>query len=306
MRVSLWLMLAAVLASGCSDKDDTIDDTSADTGGDTDTTPALAFEDFINVTDAPVGELSCYDGGTWIQESAASDCKITATIGDGTVEDFATGDPVADATVSLYYGDAVSGSASANLSSDSDGKLSGALQVCTPMAVKVTTSTGDTVDSYEFHTVWGYGAEVNPDLISVDQSSWKTIPPLFGAALDDDNGVIAGSAWDCDYNEIQNAQVVLKDANGNLPATLFIGYTLNGIPSRSATATTTDGVWIAMNVPPGQWTAELYVADGAGGQRLIGSAPVEAYAHSVSIASVHAGRTTGYNLPDSCLSCAAR
>lgn len=304
--ILLGLALGAIAC-----KDDKTDDTSADdsgghTGetGDTGEGPGV-FEDFINTIEPATGEMSCYDGASWITETADAACQTTAAIAPGETEDFATGNAVDGAIVEIWYGDSTGTSADLSTTADASGLFTGSLPVCQPVAVKVSDTEGNLVPTYEFHSIHGASATASVTALSVEMGTYLTIPSLFGVTIDDDKGVIAGSARDCFDDVLIGAQVVVKDADGVIPGSLAMGYTSGGIPSRTLTATSDDGVWIAMNVPPGTYTAEMYVSDGAGGQTLVSTAVVEAFATSVSIASTHYGRTTGYNLPDSCLLCMA-
>ena len=308
MRFFTMALLALV---ACKDKssDDTaaaVDDSGTDDSGATDDTAEEetygVFSDFINTTEAATGDFTCYTG-TWITETVDSNCLWTVPITEGETEDFASGNKVPGALVEAFHSDAVSGTADLSVTADEDGLFTGDYPVCLPVTVKTSIADGSIMDTVEQHTIHGIGDGVHVTALSVDEGTWLTIPSLFGVPIDDDKGVIAGQAHDCNEDVIVGAQVVVVDSAGNIPGDERIGYTAGGIPNRSLTATSDDGVWIAMNLPPGKYTAEMYVSDGAGGQTLVGSAPVEAFALSVTIASVLYGRTSGYDLPDSCLGC---
>lgn len=311
MHRLLWLTLVL----GCSDKDG--DDTgggadSADSGdsadsadsGEEELTQEELFAKWVTVTDAAVGDMACYDGTAWVSESPAAACQTVAEIGEGQVTDFANGGAIAGAEVSYYFGDTVSDPGGYVATSDAEGYITGSLPVCRPVACKVSTTDGLTQDTYEFHIIYGAGSTVNPDPISVLSDTWITIPSIFGVTIVEGKGVVAGEAQDCNGDTLQNAQVILRDAAGDIPPDMALGYTFNGIPSRTYKATTEDGVWIAMNVPPGDYTAEMYVSDGAKGQTLVGKAPVSAFADSVSIVIVVGGREDGLDYPESCTTCA--
>lgn len=307
MRLNLLFGLALV---ACGDKGDdtqaTDDNDQTQHTGDSgaDDTPGV-FEDYVNTTEAATGDMSCYDGSAWITENPDPGCLTTATIEPGETEDFATGNEVARASVDIWYDDDASATADLSTTADDDGLFTGSVPVCTPIAIRVSDTGGELVPTYEFHSVNGAGATTDITALSVASGTYGTIPALFGVTIDDDKGVIAGSARDCNDDVLVGAQVLVKDASGAIPGSLAMGYTSGGVPSRSLTATSDDGVWIAMNVPPGTYTAEMYVSDGAGGHTLVSTTVVDAYATSVSIASTHYGRTTGFNLPGSCSSCTA-
>ena len=291
---------------GCSGgKGDGADDTNNIDVTPVEDTEAAApvFEDFIYVTDAAEGDTSCFDGSSWIGDAAAQACVVSATITGGTVEDFSGGPNVGGAEVSMYLSNDLTSTADWTLTTESDGSYDGTFQACQAFAVKVTTSDGSTVPTYQTNQIWGYTTDASPDFTSVATSTYETIPALLGVNMDEDKGVIAGGARDCNDDEIVNAQVIVRDADGNIPPKLTLRYTVSGAPSRVATATSSDGIWIALNVPEGLWYADMYISDGAGGQTLIGTTPVRAYPASVSITTVVAGQQDGIQIPDSCVTC---
>ncbi|MGB0641621.1 MAG: hypothetical protein ACPGTU_19975, partial [Myxococcota bacterium] len=85
MRKMIWMSLALVVA--CGDKTEDSGGGSA-LGDDTATgsTGGGVFEDFISVTDPPIGNLDCFTG-TLGTESPAAGCEATRTM-TATVMDF--------------------------------------------------------------------------------------------------------------------------------------------------------------------------------------------------------------------------
>ena len=104
-NLSLVLLMSAV---ACSDKEES-------SGGDTGTTGGGGggggdIADYINVTDAPVGNLSCFSAADGLgTESAAPGCVGERQM-SGSVVDFQEGDPVDEATVELFFGDSITDS----------------------------------------------------------------------------------------------------------------------------------------------------------------------------------------------------
>ena len=300
----LWLLLTLA----CKDKesaDDTAatDDTAGETGdtGETPLTQDELFAKWVNVTDASVGDLTCYDGVTWNTETPDPGCQIEATISEGSVEEFAFETVVPNAVVSFYYADEVTGAPDVTMNADSSGIFTGTVMTCTPLTYQTTTADGEYRPTYEFHEVYDLEDPQRLSLISVAETTWATLPSLFGVVIDETEGVVAGSVEDCNGDVIEHAQVVLRGAtDGLIPSDMAIGYTYNGYPSRVHFSTTEDGIWMAMNVLPGDYIAEMYVSDGAGGQTLIGKAPVQAFAGSVSVVVMNAGIEDGIDVPSSC------
>ena len=68
---------------------------------------------------------------------------------------------------------------------------------------------------------------------------------------------------------IHGAQVVVRDADGHIPESLW-SSTLWTISNRNQEWTSDDGLFVAINVPEGDWVIETWVSDGAGGHLLVG------------------------------------
>lgn len=301
------LCLSVLAFWGCKDKDTgetTETGETAHTGetGEPAPTQEELYAQWVNVTETYVGDLSCYDGSSWVSETVDPACESNRDDGQAIVEEFASGDPTPNATVSFFHADTVAGSPDLTATTDADGLFTPNVPLCQAMTYQVSDGGAEYHDTYEYHVFYDAG-DGELSLISVSNDTWLTLPSVFGVVIDETQGVLAGTVRDCNGDEVENAQVLLRDADGNIPASMDIGFTFNGIPSRSATATTADGVWIAMNVPPGDYTAEIYVADGAGGQMLVGKAPAQAFASSVSIVVLYTGREDGLDVPSACLDC---
>ena len=140
------LTLLAVVA--CGDKDtDTNTDTDTDT--DTNTTEGVELSDFIYVTEAPVGELSCYagesgvlghevDSASWLTQNV--DTSLVATVSvSGEVIDFESDDPVEEGFVDVFFGNTLSGESDSSGVSAADGSVSLDVQVCAPYSYRVYT-----------------------------------------------------------------------------------------------------------------------------------------------------------------------
>lgn len=310
MGASLWVVLAALIA--CKDKEKEETGAPAETGEtgetgeieETEPTQEELYAQWVNETETYVGDLSCWDGSSWVSETVDPECQTERTGGVATVEEFASGDATANATVSFFHADTVAGSADATATTDENGQFEPTVPLCQALTYQVSDGFTEYHDTYEYHVFWDAGDE-ELSLISVSNDTWLTLPSVFGVVIDETLGVLAGTVRDCNGDIVENAQVLLRDADGDIPSEMSIGYTFNGIPSRSAISTTADGVWIAMNVPPGDYTVEFYVADGAGGNMLAGQAPAQSFASSVSIVVLYGGRGDGLDVPSACLDCSA-
>ena len=294
-------LLALLVACGDKDSDDTAS-TGGDTGGGT-TGPTGNFEDFINVTDEPDGDLSCFTGSLGT-ESAASGCVESKTM-SGNVIDFQTDNPVDEAKLELFLADGIFGAPDHTLTSDPNGLVSVGMNTCEPFTYRVSSDPllDETKVTIESHDVmpWGPVATISHEMNSVSSTTYALIPSLLGVAPDVSKGIVAGSLYDCDGDPVEGGQVVIKDSAGNIPADVLVRYFVDDFPNRNQPHTSEDGLWILMDVPVGQWTVEAYVADGTGGHTNIAQTSLDVYADSINISSVHVGISDGIKMPPSCL-----
>lgn len=305
MRAALPFL--ALLLSACPPSDGvTIDDkVGDDTSG---TVDERTFTDFVNVTTPWVGNTAeCIAGK--VQEVAPS-CIADLTV-NGTIEDFESEDPVPDATVQLWLADSISGAVDETTVSDGDGTfVFEETQSCRPFAYGTSTPIKweATKDTYEVHQVFGYAESGASDEIfnSVSDATSKIIPALIGVEWDQSTGIIAGTAYDCDVNPVEYAQVFIHDGNGGIPATGDVFYFSESGGTSLPTSldaqphSNTNGLWVAVNVPTGTWTAEMWGWDGAA-HVLMGATVLEISAGSINISNIYTGISDGVWYPDSCL-----
>jgi len=290
----VWLLLLGVVAC------------TGDPGNDTaDTGPQPGDLDYyINVTDPPVGDLSCYPGGDWLTQDVDTGLQVDESVTEE-IKDFEFETPVKEATVDVWLSDAVSGQPDKSQHADDNGDATLDLPVCTPVAYRtsVPPDLGDHKDTYESHQIFEPGAS-SPEPApyeSVAVSTYQVIINLLGVTPDPSLGVIAGTVYDCNHEPLQGAQVVVKDADGNIPTEALVKYFVDSFPSRDQPYTSADGLWTAINLPPGTWTIEAYVADGSGGHTEVGATTLTVFADSINISNIYTGYGDGIWYPDSCL-----
>lgn len=299
VRYSFLLLFAAACSTGGS----------GDTDSASSTVEPREFSDFVNTTEAPTGDLTCKDAPLGTVDAAK---QVDVTF-NGEVHDFESGDTVAEATVNFWFGDDVSGAVSTTAQANTDGGFTVTLPTCTPLAYLSTTPADweQTVDTYEVHQVYGYEEDGSVDgeyVNSVSQQTSTLIPGLIGLEWDPATGIIAGTAYDCTETGIGNAQVYIHDAAGTPPATGEIFYfnssdlpTARDPDDASTTRTNPDnGLWVAINIPVGVWTAEMYTWDGST-YVMLGATQLEIKAGSVNISNIYTGHTDGIAYPPSCL-----
>ena len=79
-------------------------------------------------------------------------------------------------------------------------------------------------------------------------------------------------------------------------------YFVDEFPARPQAWTSEDGLWILLDVPPGDWTVDGYVSDGAGGYTKVSSTQLNVVAGSINISSLYGGLRDGVKMPEECLS----
>jgi hypothetical protein len=216
---------------------------------------------FIYVDTAPIGDLECfapgYDAqGDWndsARDARLDTSKVVAdTLYTGAVIDFESDDPVPEALVEIYDANMISGTPQQAMVADENGEVTGTTTTCTPFAYRVSTdpALGTTKDTMEVSQVPSATAS-QQDFNSVSVATYSVIPALLGVSLDEDKGVVAGTAYDCAGIAFEGAQVVIRDADGGVPSSLVVKYFVGDFPNRNQEWTSADGLWVAINVPEG-------------------------------------------------------
>lgn len=269
------------------------------------------------------GDFSCFTPGAtaaatvWAPAQTA-DNNDPVTV-NGTVEDFEDAVPVSSRTVGLWYADAVSGDpdVSANVAS-----AAGDVSIVAPSCQPVTYRTqelpglGEAKPTFKAHQVFGHGTggQIAAVFQSVSNNTYTLIPTIVSIDIDKAKGSIAGSAYDCsrdpdmlpDNNtgKIKGARIRIMDDAGKEPAGVSIKYFVDEFPDRDQPYTSEDSLWGAFNVPPGDWTIELYAKVG-GEVVVLGRTKAKVYADTINIANIWSGHQDGVKLPASCVEAAS-
>ena len=303
-----WILLALVACGGGG-------------GGGGKTSSAELFDQFINVDVASNADLTGFTPGDdvdsveWLTQSIdpalqGGDYDIT-----GLVEDFESGSGVDKAEVALWYGNRFTASPDLTAESDAAGEVSVTGPSCEPLLYRVTTDPvlGETKTTFKANQIYPHPGD--SDLIegayftSVSSITYQLIPTILGVVVDPELAIIAGTAFDVtrdpswptddDAGKIEGAQIVVYDADGNIPDTLEVNYFVQDFPDRDQPHTSADGLWVASNVPPGDLRVEMW-ARVDGELKLLGATEVYSETDSINIANVYAGYRDGVKYPYSC------
>jgi len=298
------LLLGLAACTG-GDDDKATDDTNSTVDDGDIFSEVITLEETLG-TDT-TGALSCYTpGGEWVSETPDPSCQVTADI-QGIVEDFESEDPVEDATLEFFYGDIISGSPDDVMSTDSDGFADGAeAPTCTPVSYRVSTDpdldeTKVTIEAHQIFNAVADGDPIDTTFNSVSSDTYAIIPSLLGISVDPEKGIIAGTAYDCDEQEIEGVQVIVRDANGDYAVDQEVRYFVEDFPNRDQPYTSEDGLWIAINIPPGRVTVEMWAISG-GELVQVAATELDLVADSINISNMKLGYGDGVFYPTDCLS----
>ena len=224
---------------------------------------------------------------------------------NGTVEDFQTGDSVEELKVEIFQRNEVAGVPDFTGETDINGVVSTAMPTCAPFTYQVqdpNPAADQTRRTIQAHNVLAYAttSTVNFGLNSVSSSTYALIPAIFGVNPAPGLGIVAGRTYDCDEDNLEGMQVVVKTSEGQIPAGMLSGYFVDEFPSKEQLETSADGLWLLMDVPPGMMTVEGYVYNGSS-YDLVATTEIEVLADSINIASLYAGLSDGVKYPSTCL-----
>ena len=273
---------------------------SSDTGtGDDTGTGTVAY-----VQPEAIGDFACYPTGgtTWLTQSPDPALQTSLALTEE-IKDFDKGVPVSDAKVEIWFADKATGAADTSGTSDSNGMTTVTQPVCTPTAYRTSTDPArqQTKDTYKAHMVYAPSAVDATDLSydSVSVETYSIIPSILGLSPDPAKGTIAGRSFDCGEGHVQHAQVTVVDKDGNAPSGMTIKYFVDSFPNRDQPDTSEDGLWVAVNVPPGDWIVQQWTVNG-GSRVQSGQTTVTVVADSINVGNIF----TGYDsvrYPPECL-----
>jgi len=280
---------------GADDTDDTDDTTGA--------ASEAVFEALITATDPVMGEQSCFrPGAGCVTLSADESCVNDATL-SGEVVDFERGDAVADARVSVFLDDIWDSTPDETLTSDRDGRIGGVeLPTCTPITWEVTTDPhlAETVATVSGHLSLTPDGVSDAAIPSFSADTAAIIPSLLGVTVEEGAGMVSGVLRDCAGDALVGAQVII-DVGGGYPEGQSSHYFVNDFPNRDQEATSADGLWLLLNLPPGPAQVEAWgVVEGLDEPILLAYTDAEVISDGVTLVDLQMGYCGPY-IPDACL-----
>ena len=177
---------------------------------------------------------------------------------DMTVQDFEKKTPVAGATVEVYTSldEFNAGHVAATAGpTAADGKVTLMMPAGFYRVIfRTTADPQKTIETVEFGRSWN-----DPLRVSVSQATKGEIPGLVSVVPDDTKGVVAGDLRDCNNKPVGGALFDVSSTGGPFDSSANTFYFVDidastTVPVRSQKWTSGDGVFAALNVPPGDAT----------------------------------------------------
>ena len=287
------------------DDDDDDDDDDNDDNDDDDTGytgERLRFDEFVRVTDAWVGDATCV-GTRW--ESPESACQVDQSL-SGHVVDFQTEDEVPEADWSAWFGNDPTSEADVTGTSRANGAFSATVPACEPLTLGASTPPvwELSIPTFQPNLVLGFSesGELRGDINSVSEVTANLVPGMIGVAQDEALAMVAGQVVGCDGDPVGDVQLYPRGSGG--PQDAFVYYFRRSLPQATDDQPATnrdDGLFVALNLPPGRWAFEVWGWDGAA-HTLLGTAELDAFAGSMTLTNVYVGHDDGVSYPASCLS----
>ena len=128
--------------------------------------------------------------------------------------------------------------------------------------------------------------------------TYAVIPSLLGVSPDPEMGIVAGTASDCNGDAFEGAQIVVRSESGSIPDSEVVKYFVDDFPNRQQLWTSDDGLWVAINIPVGQWVIEMWVYDEVSKASSTRNNTCNVLADSINIANVVSGHNDGLLYPD--------
>lgn len=293
---------------GCDSDPDPVDGGGGgtDAGGETDAGMTTDLPDPVTIQDsammAVAADYSCV--GTATAPTGGADVSFTIT-----AEDFFDGELVGDLSVDFFPDGVVADGCTGtcmNVTTDASGVATVMAGEGGWYAYRINAGDGTRTDGMSPYAQATQINEVVPaasgngTLNAVQTSTIATVGSIAGLVVQPGTAIVTGTAQDCAGNPVQNAQLRVFDASGEIE----FGSATNGprrfyftgaIPNSMFTSSTDNGLFGAGNLPTGSpLRIEVWGVTAAGGDlQLLGCEMVDPVADGISIVNVGGLRSDG-------------
>ncbi len=257
--MTVAISLALITALGCGGDDPPAGDASVDDG--------LAEIGFATPTEATTAyaetgtgwELQGAANWSCLNQSSTNVPTTTDIVLTGDLLDFQTDEPLIGGEFTLFGDDGISGTAIGNATSDNSGSFSINLPMGqTHWSFKVVME--EALDTYSINRYYEPDqAAQSQDIDSVSLLTAQALPAFIGVTRTPGLGIIAARISDCDNNRVMGAVAMVSETAGTpTPTDGAVSYYFSALstslPVRHSleSATNKDGVFVAIELPPGQ------------------------------------------------------
>ncbi|MBI2893323.1 MAG: hypothetical protein HYY06_07200 [Deltaproteobacteria bacterium] len=300
---SLFVLFAAGLLLGsCGGDDDGGEGEGEGEGeeGEGESTLAFCTDDFDNDVD---GHVDCFDQDCLPFQSDCAPPAFYEELGElsdfsclhdnppdpppgGDVdvrfyaEDFQEEDPVEGVTIEVFFANRIAGEPDLTLGpTDDQGRTE---EVTVPAGTLIAVRTLAIQDEvrltveFDVRTPEESGDEVRA--LSVSDQTYRVVPATVGVVVDPGKGIVAGQFSDCSDHEVAG---LIAEVEGQDPD---IRYFVDRMPSREPVVTTEDGLYVAINVEPGDHELVLMGRLEEGGEIVeVGRREIQVLADSINV-----------------------
>lgn len=304
LRRFLWLLsVAACLGSCKGDDDDSGEGEGEGEEGEGESTLAFCTDDFDNDLD---GHIDCFDQNClpfqsdcappafYEEEDQLSDFSCLHDNapdppGEGEVsvrfyaEDFQEEDPVEGVTIQVFLSNRISDDPDLELGPTDDQGRSEEVTVPAGTLVAIRTlaiqdQIRETVE-FDVRTPEEEGDEVRA--LTVSDQTYRVVPATVGVVVEAGKGIVAGQFMDCSDHEVAG---LIAEIEGQDPD---IRYFIDRMPSREPVVTTEDGLYVAINVEPGDHQLVIKGRLEEGGEIVeVGRREVQVLADSINVVDI--------------------
>ena len=236
--------------------------TTGETGEveDSDDPNELLFDALITITEPMTGDLSCYRPGTDCWEMRAYEDCVNSREVVGVVLDGATNAAIPQASVDVFWDDAIGDAPDTTLVADSEGRVSDkTLPTCVPLTWRISGDPELTVPALYAHQVFPPSdGEIDAVFQAVSTETMTALATNLGLELDPALGMVTGRIVDCVNAPLAMTQVIARDAEGNYPASQTTHYFVGDTPDAHQPHTSEDGRWLIAGLPPGSYQVDVW------------------------------------------------
>jgi hypothetical protein len=238
-----------------------------------DCAPVPFYDDLEDSTPAVPADFSCLHDNAF-PEPPGGDVLVHFY-----AEDFEEQDRVEGVTIDVFLSNRIEGDPDLTLGpTDAQGLTE---EVSVPAGTRVAVRTQPVPDQVRLTVQFDVVTPTAPGdvrALSVSDQTYRVVPASVGVHVDPGKGIVAGQFKDCADHEVAG---LIASVEGQEPD---IRYFVDRLPAREPAVTTEDGLYVAINVDPGDHDLQLHGRLQEGGDlEVVGQREVQVIADSIDI-----------------------